>query len=194
MQRDDSLYGYPQSGRQAYLDHPTYVRRDDNGREIVDEEEIERPLVVTPVRRKSLANAIATGLRTITAGGYVEQDRRAARYSSGGPNTPPETGGVRLTKPDALLPSEGSRAHRGVLAAGSRSGARVAMNGTSVAAPQLARWVADALGGVTPGPADRSSVRAFALGFDQPGDPKLPPDRGAGRLPRRDPPDACRFE
>jgi hypothetical protein len=58
---------------------------------------------------------------------------------------------------------------RGLLAAGTRSGSVVAMNGTSVAAPQATVWMAQAWRGLTKGqrPATRGGLKA----------PKVPPHR-----------------
>ena len=42
-----------------------------------------------------------------------------------------------------MAQSDRSYVHRGILAAGTRSGSRVVMNGTSVAAPQIAREIAE---------------------------------------------------
>jgi hypothetical protein len=202
-QRDDSLYGYPQRGRQSYFDHDDYVRFaergtfDPRGVEVTDDDDPAQAATPSPVTRESLFNAIATGASVITAGGYQERDGRLVRYSAGGPNTPRERRRPARYKPDALLPSDGSKAHPGILAAGSRSGARVAMSGTSVAAPQLARWVANML---ARGPGDRPAVRARAMASllwpnPQPTDPAIRPDRaGWGRLRRRDPLRARRFE
>jgi hypothetical protein len=202
VQRDDSLYGYPQRGRQAYFDHVDYVRfaeRDTfdlRGVEVTDDDDPAQAATRSPVTRQSLFNAIATGAQVITAGGYQERDGRLVRYSASGPNTPREPRPVRY-KPDALLPSDGSKAHRGMLAAASRSGARVAMTGSSVAAPQLARWVANML---ATGPGDRQAVHAAAARSrlwpnPQPTDPRIPPDRaGRGRLWRDDPLSVGRFE
>ena len=87
-----------------------------------------------------------------------------------------------------------------MLAAGSRSGARVALSGTSVAAPQLARFVADRLAAGQTG--NRADVVAQANPPNPPPpfvppaiapipetpDPVVLPDRaGWGRLPRPDP-------
>ena len=63
--------------------------------------------------------------------------------------------------------SEDSCAHRGVLAAGSRSGSRVAMYGTSMAAPQIARWIADRMANGLP--FDRDAVFQFAQAGVAPG-------------------------
>jgi hypothetical protein len=45
--------------------------------------------------------------------------------------------------PDVSAVADRSRALSGVLAAGTASGSRVAVTGTSVAAPQVARWCAE---------------------------------------------------
>jgi hypothetical protein len=202
VQRDDSLYGYPQRGRQSYLDHAAYVRFPERRNydlrcaEVEDDEDPAQTPTPSPVTRASLFNAIATGPSVITAGGFHDRDCRIAPYTAGGPNTPPEpvTHGQRdLRKPDALLPSEGSKAHPGILAAGSRSGARVAMGGTSVAAPQLARHVADMLAAAPPPqpPADRRAVAEDVAKpppecpNPEPPDPTSPNRRGWGRLPLR---------
>ena len=181
-ERDDSLYGYPQRGRQAYFEHPEYHRHDAAGFDLADEPD-DPP--TAPVTRASLLNSFASGQHVITAGGYQERDCRIADYSAGGPNTPPE--GEPARKPDVLLPSDGSRAQYGMLAAGSRSGGRVALNGTSVAAPQLARHVADMLAaGQT---ADRAAVKVAATASDVCDESAAadPPERsGWGRLSRRD--------
>lgn len=138
IQRDESLYGYPRRGRQSYFDDERYTRYDHAGRAI----ETDDP--ACPVQRAGLLNSIATGREAIVIGGYVRATRKTAEYSAAGPITPP-LGNVSASRsgPDALAPTDDAVAHGGVLAAGSRSGAVVAMNGTSVATPQTARWIAD---------------------------------------------------
>ena len=181
IQRDDSLYGYPQRGRQPYFDHEDYMPFDASGRVLSDDDPPQPP--GCPIKRKSLFNAIATESRVITAGGYMEREGEVAHYSSGGPNTPSEP--APLGKPDVLFPSEGSSAQRGILAAGSRSGTRVPLTGTSVASPQLARMVARRI--AAGDPADRAGMRQHAQVEDAahvPAWPARPPDRGGeGRLP-----------
>lgn len=189
VQRDDSLYGYPQRGRQSYFDHPDYLRFDDYGYEMDDDPPSPSP--ACPVTRTSLLNAIATSANVIVAGGYRSRDCRIARYSSGGPNVSTGVEPPPLKKPDVLLPSDGSPAHPGVLAAGARSGARVAMDGTSVAAPQLARYVVGWLGAAAdPGrPAVRAAVAPrFACQV-----PTASDRDGHGRMDRLDPPPVKRF-
>ncbi|MGG7567690.1 hypothetical protein ACQ5SO_16180 [Rhodovulum sp. DZ06] len=71
---------------------------------------------------------------TVVAGGYAH-NLAVAPYSA--------AGSARIYAPDHVAPSETSRAIGGILGAGTRSGAAVALNGTSVAAPQIARLIAE---------------------------------------------------
>jgi len=181
IQRDESLYGHPIRGRQSYLDDTLYRRYDPAGRDIeVDSGQ-------SAVHRASLLNALATGHESVVVGGYVRSSRRAAKYSAAGPTTrslstnkPPRVG------PDALAPSDDSPAQGGVLAAGSRSGAVIAMNGTSVAAPQIARWLADQRAqGVKTRARDLVQARAQQdeATTSVPSEPPPPPERGgSGRV------------
>ena len=127
-----------------------YQRFDEiSGREVeVDNE--------STIKRDGSINAIATGSRTIVAGGYVRKENRVVKYSSGGPISPAsgavkavnrqEPDDLERTGPDALARSDESYVHQGILAAGTRSGSVVVMNGTSVAAPQIARQIAKVRG------------------------------------------------
>jgi hypothetical protein len=197
-QRDDSLFGYPQAGRQSFFDHPAYRRE----AETIDLATMFRdsPLIdddthpgqagsPCPVTRGSLLNAIASGDHPLVAGAYTQADCRVTSYSAGGPRTPAAGAPPSVPgRPDALFPAEDSRVLGGILAAGSRSGAMVAQGGTSVAAPQLARFVADLM--ARQGSASRQDVRdaleaaatcTAATGY-------APPDRiGVGNLPRQGP-------
>jgi hypothetical protein len=187
VQRDDQIYGFPLRGRQSFLDDANYVRFDNAGR---DEE---RDTVVTPavaVRRESTINSMATGTKAIVMGGYLKKEKLPAKYSAAGartgmpvlPSPPP----VPLPNPsflttprwpDAMAVSEDSRVHTGVLAAGTHSGSIVALGGTSVAAPQVARWVADDLAGGSAG--HRLAVQTLA----STGIPLPQPERsGAGGI------------
>lgn len=191
VQRDDSLYGYPQRGRQSYLDHDAYQRFDALGFPRDEDPPAGEPGATCPVKRRSLLNAIATSPNLLVAGGFRERDGRIARYSSGGPNTPGEPS-PRL-KPDVLLPSDGSPAHPGVLGALTRSGGRAPLAGTSVAAPQLTRHVAAWM--AKGGPVDRAAVKAAPK--TAPGDPPVQgaaERSGHGRIPRLDTPAVGRFE
>jgi hypothetical protein len=148
IQWDDRPLGYPQNGRQSYFIDHRYQRFEEiSGREVeVDNDSI--------IKRDGSINAIATGSHTIVAGGSLRKENRVVKYSSGGSTSP--TGGTgkvvnrqrdrKLPRPrrgpDALAWSDESRVHQGILAAGTRSGSVVVMNGTSVAAPQIARQIA----------------------------------------------------
>jgi hypothetical protein len=133
IQRDDNVHGFRRRGRQSYFDDPGYQRVDADGRPIEQDQE------KSYVRRAGTLNAIATGTLPIVVGGYRSSDGAAALYSARGPDAP----SGRFTGPDAMAVSERSVTRRGVRAAGTRSGSSIAMNGTSVAAPQVARWIAE---------------------------------------------------
>lgn len=161
IQRDDTLYGYPESGRQSYFDDPVYVRFDAAGREVETDN-------ASFVQRRGSLSSIATGQRTVVIGGFHRKDWRQAKYTASGPVIhPPGRGVPAADGPDAMAVSEDSWAHQGVLAAGSRSGSCVAMYGTSVAAPQITRWIAERMAAGQP--FDRNAVFQFAQGGVAPG-------------------------
>jgi hypothetical protein len=144
VQRDDTPFGFRQRGRQSFLDAPCYRRFDEQGREIVRDED-QPPC---HVRRAGSTNAIATGEKPVVVGGFVLKEGRLAKYSS-------RNSEGAAPVPRYLAPSDDSEVYLGVLAAGTRSGSLVAMNGTSVAAPQVARRIANELvggGGGAPPP------------------------------------------
>lgn len=176
IQRDDTLYGFPLRGRQSFFDDPDYERFDHAGREK------ETDNAASPVKRSGTINSIATGESPIVAGGYRLNEMTAAKYSAAGVRHAPPR------HPDALAVSDDSCALGGVLAAGTYSGSVVAIDGTSVAAPQVA-WLA--AGEIAAGKyGDRAAVFNRAATDETtypPGTPpKPPPERGgAGRLKPR---------
>ncbi|HEX4894332.1 MAG TPA: S8 family serine peptidase, partial [Hyphomicrobiaceae bacterium] len=169
----DTAYGFPTAGRQSYFDDPSYERRDWKGHVVLTDKPD------SPVKRRGTLNAIATGddPRIIVMGGYVLSTGRAADYSSSGP-----TSGTR-TGPDALAMSDRTPVLGGVLAAGTRSGSRVAMNGTSVAVPSVTRMIARELA------AGRAGDRTFVQNAAEPPQAVPPPPPtaaeryGAGLIP-----------
>ncbi len=176
--RDDRILGYPLRGRQSFFDADCYQRFDAPGVPI--EDDAPPPCVVA---RDGMINGIGTGVLSLVAGGYAHKDLRLAPYSAAGPITPTAGGALNPArrKPDAALVSDDSRVHVGVIAAGSRSGSRLALSGTSIAAPRLARWVADRIAAGNAG--DRADIAAAALAADPA--PGLNPDRvGWGRMGR----------
>lgn len=181
VQRGDTPPGYRLFGRQSRFDDPSYVRFTLGG------EPEERDIGPSAIKRYGSINAIATGRETVVIGGFRRSDYKASRYSGAGPIVyPPGIGGPWRDGPDATAVADDSRALYGVLAAGTRTGSVCAMNGSSVAAPQVTRLIADLM---TAGLAsDRTAVQGIAKIVDPA--PPLPPERGgAGRIemPPRNP-------
>ena len=89
------------------------------------------------VRRAGTLNGLATGAATKVAAGYSFSDFRMASYSSSGRSRGARTG------PDYTCVTDQSALIRGVRATGVRSGTVVRLVGTSTAAPQLGRILAN---------------------------------------------------
>ena len=185
IQRDDTPYGWPITGRQSRFDDPeyerfhpagTYDRTKAAGSELADDNG------PSYVKRAGSLNAIATGEHPVVIASFRKSDWTAAAYSSGGPIPLGQRTGFT---PDAMAVGDDSPVCDGVLAAGTRSGSAVAMSGTSIAAPQIARWLATRMENGLP--ADRAAVHALAA----PSDPPLPivpvVRKGAGRVDVRPP-------
>ena len=144
VSRDDSLHGHPRRGRQAYFADGDYVRfdgPDGQGGVRVDDD------AGSLVQRGGSQNALATGREPLVVGaarGFADGDDMSP-YSAGGPLPAPCRAPAQPSRggPDVAAVGDHSAVHRGVLAAGSRSGSRVLMDGTSVAAPRVARMLAD---------------------------------------------------
>lgn len=92
------------------------------------------------IHRFGTLNGIATAkdAGVHVAGGYIIANGRKSPYASAGP----ARGGPRVG-PDFALPCDESYALTGIRAGGNRSGSVFRLVGTSVAAPQLARHVAN---------------------------------------------------
>ena len=95
------------------------------------------------VKRAGSINAIATGRRTVVVGGFLGKENRRAPYSAEPAPGSPLEDHVRYEV------SDDSFVHDGRLAAGTRSGSKTIMGGTSVAAPERARRIADELAGTS---------------------------------------------
>jgi hypothetical protein len=98
--------------------------------------------LASQVQRATTCSSIANGSRTVIAGACLADTRaiELSRYSSAG-----ETRNkLRVHWPDLVGTSDASRTLPGVRAAGTRAGTSVRMNGTSVAAPQVARALIEA--------------------------------------------------
>jgi hypothetical protein len=124
--------------RQSYFDDPDYRRVRPNTRPVDFDLTFNRSYA----RRTGTLSGIATGEHTRVVGACVRSSFAPADYSSMGP----VSGGPRVKpSPSLLAVAEDTGVLHGVLAAGTRSGSIVAMNGSSVAAPQLTRAVAESL-------------------------------------------------
>ena len=149
--RDDVPHGFRDNGRQSYFTDPGHVEHDPQGRIVADDPED----AAAGIRRAGTLNAIATGARSDGAlrvtGAFVGSadmgPLRAADYSAA-----PSEGGAEHV--DVSARGDRSRALPGVLAAGTRSGTRGRINGTSVAAPQITRHLAMGDGRLAPTPDD----------------------------------------
>jgi hypothetical protein len=144
IKRADTPGGRRAKGRQSYFDAADYQRFRNQAPTPTRLLEFD-PLSPGDVTRRGTLSGIATGKTTVVVGGFRRgadwnPERHPAPYSAEGPHSNP----VRVMKsPTCLFPGDDSIACRGVLAAGTRSGSIVAMTGTSVAAPQASRWIAD---------------------------------------------------
>lgn len=157
VQRGDTPFGYPLAGRQSRFDDGDYVRFTPSGH--VEENDVGP----SPIRRLGTVNALATGQHSLVVGGFRASDQRASKYSGAGPVATPPTVPPR-TGPDVSAVADDSVALHGVLAAGTRSGSVVAMDGTSVAAPQLTRLISERM--VQGLPTDRYAMQVLAANKD----------------------------
>ena len=153
IQRDEAPYRFRTNARQSYFADPDYepynpvtgrLKEFDNANSVV--------------RRVGTQSAIATGSKPIVVAGYNELLEAPSRYSASGDVSAP--GGVYT--PTFAAVSDRSNSQPGVLASGTLSGTALAINGTSVAAPQVTRMLADemATGTSTNFDAAKSVLRA----------------------------------
>ncbi len=138
IKRSDTPGGRRAKGRQSFFDDPAYQRHDTNSRPL------EFDVPGSYVKRQGTLSGIATGSETYVIGAYRRgpdpADLMPADYASEGPVAP---NALRtMNAPNWLAPGDDGVSCQGVLAAGTRSGARVAMRGSSVAAPQATRYYA----------------------------------------------------
>jgi hypothetical protein len=175
IERDDQSLGSGRSRSQAFF-------RDASG-EDTDAEDT----VGAPVSRAMTLSSSAHGQSTVVVGGCLLRGNELSDYSSSGPGR----ADMRVLGPDLVAPCDESLTVKGLLAAGARSESPVRMNGTSVAAPVVARRLADILAArrqTGQPPADAATLKAALLAEvepaspDRPDDADLPCRRGAGRL------------
>jgi hypothetical protein len=138
IQRDTSPQGYETGARQSYFDDPENPLYSDDG--TLSQDDADGALV----RRFGSLSGLATGASTLVVAGFVASTGKPAIYSSAGALRKSAEGGVGLlgAQVDYSAMSDRAPATPGVVAAGTRSGSYAVMNGTSVAAPQVARHFA----------------------------------------------------
>jgi Subtilase family len=132
IERDDSLHGQPRRGRQSYFIDKDYE---------MPRRTYKQPSNKTNavVKRTGSFNTIANGDNTIVVGGYVGETQELADYTGG--TTDPSLS-ARLG-PDAVARSEESRTLHGEATIGNGAVSRSRINGTSAAAPQVTRQIAE---------------------------------------------------
>jgi hypothetical protein len=170
VQRDDTPFGYPRRGRQSRFDHPLAYERDEK---TGDYRQQARDC---PIIYEDTLSSIATcspGRTIVVGAAEATDDHPPADYTSSGP--------TRLRPgPDNSAFADDGDAHWGRLAAGTFSGSVVAMRGTSVAAPQIVRRVANDLQTLNMAAYDASNTSPVASALSVKGDviiPVLPADQ-----------------
>ena len=138
IERDDTSRGMAQRGRQSYFLDVDYQRRGQApGGPATNS--------AAYVQRAGSFNTIATGKRTVVVGGFVGNAANlsddVASYSGGGP-----TRNTARSGPFALAVSEESPTLHGLRTIAVEGVGTVRLNGTSVAAPQVARRMAQEFG------------------------------------------------
>ena len=138
VQRDDTPFGYPRRGRQSYLDHTGAYDRDPQTGDY-------------RLQRDGCHITYADTLSSIATCSMDEKDHvivvGAAEASEDHPPSDYTSSGPTMVRPgpDCSAFADEGDALWGVLAAGTFSGSVVKLSGTSVAAPQIVRQVADQL-------------------------------------------------
>lgn len=128
IERDNPALGDKGPRRQSYFIHPAYPRDNRCMAALLDDSKN-----MSPIKRMGALNNLATGERVIVAGSYVAKTGQIAKYSASGP------GRKNANSVDCIAPSDKSLVVRGISGFGVRTGSRFNMDGTSVAAPQIAR-------------------------------------------------------
>ncbi len=152
IRRNDSPFGYRTGGRQSSFVDEAYRVFDDAGRLVERDESGPHD---SAIKRSGTLNGIATGASAVVVGAVLGDSGRPAPYTSCGPavvqaamEQPSRAG------PTVSAVSDRSLSRLGVLGAGTRGGATVAMNGTSVAAPSVTRRLAEQFAAGTTSTAD----------------------------------------
>jgi hypothetical protein len=170
IQRDDRFAGAALGGRQSRFEDRDYARFDPLGRP-----QDEDPKCVTAsVRRSETLNPIATGRYPVVVGARTHAPVHASRYSAASVGKPPQVNAV----------ADLSAAHPGIRTLGTRGGPLVRASGTSLAAPQVARWLLNQAPAPHPGVSACWARTALVTASNQLATLPLPRERGgAAALP-----------
>lgn len=153
VQRDDAPGTYPEQGRQAFLETDLSFAYDDrrHPHATLSYDALAPGSIVTGTRTVSVLPCIDSPFVFVAGAGEGESgDKddapvvRASRYSSAGPRDGVEAGGlgVLINGPEFSPLSDRSPDFPGRYGAATLSGDTFALSGSSVAAPQLAGWLA----------------------------------------------------
>lgn len=134
----DTSYGQGNTGaRQSRFIDPADLPYGDDGAPAVTDQ----PRAM--LRRFGSLNGMATAPGTVVVGGQVRATGKSAIYAATGLAAADAPHAAIARQVDLSAPSERYPMRAGMLAAGTRSGYRVAASGTSSASPQIARLLAE---------------------------------------------------
>ncbi|KMW57207.1 hypothetical protein AIOL_002168 [Candidatus Rhodobacter oscarellae] len=141
IRRDESLPGYAPHGRQSFFVGPDYKRFGEYGLPITTDPNLDASLI----RRSGTISGFACGETPIVIAGMNHKASQPADYSATALAPVPQNGGhaPMPRNPDVATISDESYVLRGTISAGTYSGSFARMNGTSVAAPRVARFAGD---------------------------------------------------
>lgn len=125
VERDDAQVAGWRQPQSFLLDHRNTPREQDDDDDPKD-----------VLRRRGTGNSLANGLMPIVVGAQIRSSGRPPDYAAAAFSTLTQG---RTSWPDWSAASDESESLGGLLVAGTRSGTLVRMNGSSVAAPQVAR-------------------------------------------------------
>lgn len=173
IERGDSLPDFPNLGTQSYFVDEAY---ENEGKTPQDPDDS-----CSVVRRRGAFNTVACGKHTIVAGGYRGLHTPEVRKYAEGTGSGPLPATHRVG-PDFNACTEESAELRSLRVAGNQPGDVVRGNGTSLAAPQLTRLIAELM---RDGPQTPAQIRKALACLTVPNDPPVPLDserEGLGRL------------
>ncbi|MEL7092271.1 MAG: S8 family serine peptidase [Pseudomonadota bacterium] len=156
IQRDEGLLGFARRGRQPYFTDAAYEA---STYDPVTGDIAVSDTGMSPIRRNGTVSGTATN--PATASDSVVIAVGASRWDTGGASIYSAAGMDAASAPDLMATGDTSRVSPGILGAGSRGTAPVALNGTSVAAPQAARLLSQTIAATDPATYPTFSPRAW---------------------------------